>query len=236
MRAVLLENAVLSQGDIIDVSGEKLHHLLNVARIRPGQSLMILDGKGSSAVSEVVEIGRKRLRARVETVEASPSGEKLDVAFALPKKDALEVCLRSCAETGVRRIYIIHSDRSQHYSLKPQRIHKILAAGAEQSNNPFLPVWKELELKEVPWSRYERIALASLQNRAKGEFGSGGENLSTLLAVGPEGGFTEEEESFILNFKAASPLRYAGPILRAQTAISFFAGALAASRGDVIDA
>ena len=53
---------------------------------------------------------------------------------------------------------------------------------------------------------------------------------NTVLVIGPEGGFTQDEEEWILSNKGAYSICFDGPILRTQTAIPFLCGFLNARK------
>lgn len=226
MRAALLEEAVFKSGETVVVDGAKLHHLLNVARVKINQEILLLDGKGAVASAVVKKIEKRKMELEVETTQQSDLESNFDIAFGMPKKEAFEFCLRACVETGASRIFVVKSERSQSYPLKEDRVKNILVAGVEQSNNPFLPDLAVLGMDELPYDKYDYIALASLQEKRDIEVLPG----KGLLLIGPEGGFTDQEERLILSKKTAFPLHFPGPILRTQTAIPFFSGALASRR------
>lgn len=222
MRAALLEGEKFTAGSELKITGEKLHHFANVIRFKKGEALLLLDGNGSKAEGQITEIGKREMLVNVEKVSCESKRSGLSVAFALPKKDALEFCLRACAEIGAEKIYILESERAQRYPLKDERVAKILASGVEQSNNPFLPIVERSRLDSLPYDDFALVALASLAEK-------GASNIegSCLLVIGPEGGFTAGEESLVLAKDNAFALNFEGPILRTQTAIPFFGGMLA---------
>ncbi|MCO4755813.1 MAG: RsmE family RNA methyltransferase, partial [Bacteriovoracaceae bacterium] len=109
MRAIYLESEKLDQSTVM-LEGEKLHHLLNVVRIKKGQDILLLNGLGSKAFGKIESISKKNVQIVIEKLEQSKHPGNISVAFALPKKDALETALRSCVESGARNIYILNSE------------------------------------------------------------------------------------------------------------------------------
>lgn len=223
MRASYVGKISSSEGGIELLTGDCLHHLLNVARVQEGQALKLLDGQGKTALGVIRSISKKSVEVHIEEIkkfEREP--EAISVAFAQPKKDALESCLRSSVETGAKEIFLLQSKRSQSYRPNLQRYQKILETALEQSNNPFMPKLNISSIQELKFDDYNYCALASLRanKRAHKVQGNG------LLVIGPEGGFTEEEENLIFSHQNALALHFKGPILRTQTAIPFFMGFL----------
>lgn len=222
MRAVYLPDSFFKANEQFAITGEKTHHLLNVVRIKKDSSLLLLNGKGASAKSKVLSISKKEIVVDVDAVEEQAEESTLSIAFAQPKKDALELCLKNCVEVGAKEIYILGSERSQVYPLKEERVLKILANAIEQSNNPFMPELKIIDFKDLDLSNFETVALASLAQEGTQII----KEHNKLLVIGPEGGFTEDEEELLLKNRNVLCVNFKGPILRAPTAISFFAGRL----------
>ncbi len=165
MRASFVGGIKKGVGETEILRGDCLHHLLNVARVKKGQGLKLLDGKGKSAFGVIESISKKSVEVKIERVETfERSANSISVAFARPKKDALEFCLRASVETGAEKIYVLHSERSQTYPSKPERYQKILETALEQSNNPFMPELVSCSLSELNIDDYDYCALASLQS------------------------------------------------------------------------
>lgn len=221
MRAIFLEGESFTLGGFL-IKGEKTHHLLNVVRLKLGQNLLLLNGSGIKAYGTVEKITKKLIEVNITKIEKVEVREALSIAFALPKKDALEISLRSCVEVGAKEIIILSTKRSQTYPVKQDRIDKIMAAAMEQSNNPFLPMVKFMSLDELDLCCYKQAVLATLKSRETSLRKSVDK---TLLIIGPEGGLSDEEEEKLLE-KGACPLKVDIPILRTQTAIPFLSGHL----------
>ena len=59
MRAVLIEDLSYPLNDELVIDGDNFHHLKNVLRIKEGKELLLLNGKGLKALTEVIEIQKK---------------------------------------------------------------------------------------------------------------------------------------------------------------------------------
>lgn len=226
MRAIYLPESTLENSEIL-ITGEKLHHLLNVVRAKADQDILLLNGRGLKARGKIERIEKNHVIVAVSRLEVAEQPERqVHVAFGIPKKDSLEVCLRACVELGVGEIFLTQTERSQRYALREERINRILTASLEQSNNPFMPQVKICPLQDLPFQNYENIFLASLKTDGS-SIQKDSEN-SALLLIGPEGGFSDEEETMLLRQMRATQLRFPTPILRTQTAIPAFISYLAA--------
>lgn len=191
-------------------------HLFRTLRARPGEPVRLLDGRGGEAAAEVVDGGKLLVTA----VRRHPEpGLKIVVCCAAPRRQKLDVLLKQLVELGVWQIKLVHCRRSVAQPEGSDRWPALLREAAKQSGNPFLP--------EVA----VYASLDGLLNELKREnavlfFGAVGGAHSAppvpavgkvALLVGPEGGFTADEEQLITGYGAAG-LSLGPWILRLETA------------------
>jgi 16S rRNA (uracil1498-N3)-methyltransferase len=156
---------------------------------------------------------------------------------ALPKGNGFDEVVRQAAELGVASIVPVTSDRTllKPSSQKVDRWKRIAAEAAEQSERQIVPkilepVSFDIAVKDCG-QKYRFICVARGENRhlwdclvsleppqsplIRGE--QDGEELSIVIATGPEGGWTdgEVERAIELGFEAVS---LGSRILRAVTA------------------
>jgi 16S rRNA (uracil1498-N3)-methyltransferase len=226
MRALYFKGASLDSNDFI-VNEEKFHHLKNVVRVKEGDEILLLDGVGNKKMTQVSKINKKDLMlTSVSPVENCESSHKNTIAFGLVKKDALEISLRTCVELAFRNIIILNTEFSQNYKVKEERLEKILESALEQSNCPFYPSVEFKNIKDLEFSKFDQIVLASMNNdKHKKKL-----NLSNnLILIGPEGGFSKAEVNLIEKQDNCAQLHIGGAILRTPTAIAAIAGHILAS-------
>lgn len=205
---------------VVDVAApvlddEALHHLAKVRRLRDGDALTVTDGQGSWCP------GRFRGRAEVEVdgpVVAVPRPEpELTVAFALTKSDKPDLVVQKLTELGVDRIVPFRAERSvvrwdeAKAARQRGRLVAIARAACEQSHRCWLPVVEPVtdiaDLARRGAVRLDRGPVAVSLDRP-------------VVAVGPEGGWSEAERSALPDTAGLGP-----HVLRAETA-AITAGAL----------
>lgn len=221
MRAVYLEAINDMKFELKD---EKCHHLLNVIRLKQGEELLLLDGRGNSkkAIADKIEKKKITLLAISDKIYKEPS--TLQIAMGIPKKEALELCLKQAVEIGVTKIYLVQTEYSQKLTLNEERIERILISALEQSNNHWLPNLEIIgsleELLNVNKGPF--LYFSSQQSKKKNPqiF-----NDKTLLLIGPEGGLSLGEEKFLQEQKIPS-IHFESAIMRTPTALSFGVGFL----------
>ena len=214
MRTLFVENLPDPGGDVV-LERRESEHLFRVLRATPGERFRLLDGRGGRAVAEV----RPDKALRVESREKLPEPEKkLHLFFALPRRNRLDALLPACAELGVWELHPCVCARSVAESTPNDRWHLQLVEGCKQSGNPFLPRVAEPE-PLLPCVRsaagsgvelfYGSVAAAEPpQAPSAREVG---------WVVGPEGGFTPDEEA-ALRETGARPLNLGEWVLRLETA------------------
>jgi len=222
------------------VSGDRAHHLGVVLRAQPGQLYELSDGTR-------VCLGRieKVARDNVEFVlleELAAQEPKLQVVLLLSvvKFDAFEWAIEKATELGVTEIVPLAAARSEKALIaaaekRSERWRKIVLEAAQQSRRVRLPTLQPVARPEAAFlARADRLGIflseradaPSLRTAFKDRAAS-----EAVLAIGPEGGWTDEERDAALNagFHEASLGRL---ILRTETAVIAALASLAYALGD----
>jgi len=206
--------------------GSHADHLSGVLRARIGQEFDLSTG-------EVVRRGRivaiHDRRIEFELGEELPATTPLRIAVALAifKFDRMEWAIEKCTELGVTRIIPFIARRTgAHLAAAAQkrveRWQRIACQASEQSRRATPPeIAEPVKLKEaVALNAATRILLAEADDRMllKDVLGPAPADGEIILAVGPEGGWTESELELFTNagWITAS---LGGNILRAETAM-----------------
>ncbi len=222
MRSILFDHNPTS--DFVEVTGDKLHHLMHVVRIEVGEKVLLLDGKGLMTLTTVASLSKRSIQLKViEPIETQPV-HSIDVAIGIPKKDALESCLKQVCELGIRNVYLIRSDYSQMKLPDSERLQSLLVSGVEQSNTPYLPLIHSTDWSSLPYADYNLIALMNSRiTHTPADLRFQGR---TLLVVGPEGGFSPKELEYFSSRERLTSIRLPTPIMRTPTALSAGVGFL----------
>lgn len=203
-----------------ELSGAATHHLIKVIRVKASEKLLLLNGEGEGKLVEVSEVQKKSLKVKVLETKKAKKKSNITMAIGQLKKDAMDSALKSCVELGVGKIIIIRSEFSQRYELNMERVNRLLVSALEQSNNYFLPIVENCDLRSIKVDGYQNKLVCSLKTNAKDNELEDGR---TLVLIGPEGGFSSDEEAY-LESKDCRFLSWDLPILRAKTACIFSVG------------
>jgi 16S rRNA (uracil1498-N3)-methyltransferase len=221
-------------GARIDLSAADRHHLVTVLRLGPGASVEVADGRGASAAAVLVE-GAVELAGPV-CRQARPRPQ-LVLAQALPKGRKLDEVLRQACELGVDELRVLDCARSV-VRLDAGRLDRVRArweavvrSACEQARRPHRPaVVGPLPLERL--GRDDEVLLIAHPGApglpAVADAWVTAERL--VLAIGPEGGFTDEE---VADAVAAGALAVGlGPsVLRTEHAGAAGLAVLAAGSG-----
>jgi len=214
---------------------EEHHHLSRVARIKPEEKVWLFDEQGTSYLARVEEIRKDATRLSIlEKLDKEKPKVKITLAQALIKSKKMDIIIQKSAELGITNIIPVITTRvivkvEEKIQKKIERWNKIALEAVKQSQISFLPsILSPIPLKKLIEERHEEKKLLLSENRGKYLrdilIRNSGSELqieeppsSVLILVGPEGGWTEEEEKYILKhgYEAVSLGRQ---ILRAETA------------------
>lgn len=229
MRAIFESQKKLEIGAVLHVVDERVHHL-NVVRAKLADEILILDGNGSAARSSIKLISKKEVH--LEIFDISVQAQKMERALflAVPKKDAFEDILKIAVECGFTDLFPLTTKYSQYIFEESDRINKIVESAMVQSNNFFKPkIHNQISLSEF-LSKTEINFGKTFLFTSFGSTPLPNKNDFINLAkwgifIGPEAGFTEDEEREILTSpQRPVPVHLPVPIMRAPTAVAVSVG------------
>lgn len=194
------------QGCSVMLTGEVLHHARTVLRLREGEDFLVTDGAGGEYRVRLERGGRSAVPARIlEKTEPRPESRlRITLAQAVPRGERFSFVLQKSVELGVTTIVPVLSRRALPVGhgggpdARMTRWRRIVEAAVAQSGRAILPTlcppcgWDDIlaadageELKILLWEGERRGLREILGSRA----GLG----SVLVAVGPEGGWSDVE-------------------------------------------
>ncbi len=201
-------NWPLSPGPVT-LTGAEAHHLASVCRLRPGDAVCLFNGDGHEYPARIMQIQRREILLEIDGID-TPQRElpfALEVAAPLPKGDRAQFLVEKLTELGVTAFVPLDC---QHCVIRPReaKLDKLQRYVIEASKQCGRNVLMKVEAP-VNWSTYcaqptagENRWLAHPEGSVASppppcpplrRGGTGGSPTAMRLAVGPEGGFTDDE-------------------------------------------
>jgi 16S rRNA (uracil1498-N3)-methyltransferase len=209
-------------GSDITISGERAHHL-QVVRIKQNEDLLILNGNGTKFSAKVVSISKKEIQLTILKCENTTDKNNLSLAIALPKKDAFEDILKLSVELGISQVFPLYSEFSQFEYVPNERTGRLLESALIQSNNLFLPnVSQQLKLSDYLQNITGTLIYFSANRHHSNVKIT--ETMNSTILIGPEAGFSQDEEDQIRAVSNIKIIHLPTPILRAPTAVATSVG------------
>jgi 16S rRNA (uracil1498-N3)-methyltransferase len=199
------------QDKVVTIEGDDAHHLIRVMRAEIGDEVICSNGADREALVRITALDKGLVTG--EAVQELPMtaepAAQVWIAQSLPKGDKMEIVIQKGTEIGAARFLPFLSERTivqydaKKEAKRSERWLKIAKEAAEQAHRNRVPeidsvlTWKQLlkqaEQVDAAWICYEKEDGKQLRTAIR-EALKGEPQVSTfLLAVGPEGGFTEQE-------------------------------------------
>lgn len=209
---------------VLPLEREQANYLLNVLRLKAGDSVLVFNGRDGEWLASLAPQGRRQAGlALVRQVRAQPAAPDLHYLFAPLKHARLDYMAQKAVEMGAVLLQPVITRRTQVSRLNLDRMRANAVEAAEQCGLLCLP--------EVVAERPLEAALAGLSPERLLVFCDEAMEqespVAALMArkpaplavlIGPEGGFDEAERRLIRARPNTLPLSLGPRILRADTA------------------
>lgn len=229
MNRILFEPEEITDG-VAEFSGARAEHALRILHAGVGTVIKTgcLDGKaGCSVIEEIYDSPYPRIRARVDHTEESPR-PWIDLVLAPPRPRAFKRLLPQLASLGVGRIFLVGAAKVEKdfwgaSVLKEENYRPLLVDGLMQCSATTVPVlemrrnFRRFLRDEAEHLFRDSARIVAHPSAAPTRHDPTVDGKIVTLAIGPEGGWTDEE---VERLERLGFSRYSlGPrILRTDTA------------------
>lgn len=199
-------------------------HCVRVLRMKEGDTLEVIDGKGHRYTCRLIEAHAKRAHVEIIEKQDVPLSWQNNITIAVaPTKhlDRMEWMVEKLTEIGVNRIIPLLCRYSERKELKIERLEKIAISAMKQSLKTVLPIIdvmtpiKDVITKQMYDQRFIAYCDTSIPRKLlSAEYKA---NKDTLILIGPEGDFSTEEINLALN-SGYKPISLGDNRLRTETA------------------
>lgn len=223
----------------LDIYGDDVKHISKVLRYSIGDELEVCDGNNNEYICEIKEMTKEAVRADIVKKVNINRESKVRVKLyqGLPKSTKMDIILQKLTEAGVAEIILVNTKRSvvkvdkKKSDKKFDRWERIVYEASKQSKRGVIPALrgvlsfkealKDMEENDFNISPYEAEKSLGikevLQTEEIRKIVDGKEEVKIGIFIGPEGGFSEEENELVKEEGIASVSM--GPrIFRTETA------------------
>jgi 16S rRNA (uracil1498-N3)-methyltransferase len=243
MHRVLVEAIPNAVGESALIAGDEAHHALRVKRIREGERVELLDGRGGVATGEVSALGKRDLSVRIMGVRRDePTRPRVEVWSAVPKGSHLDEMIDQLAQVGVATWRPLETERGvvEPREAKLERVGRIAAEASKQCGRAWMMEIGGRATMAEALRGSPGVAVVMADGSGVSWASSAAESESVRVLVGPEGGWADEELQAARAAKV-SIARFGPHVMRIETAavvasgaiLSHAAGAAAAGRGGI---
>lgn len=220
----------LEDGAAVACTPAQAHYLANVLRLGPGARLLVFNGRDGEWAAEIAEAARARCTLRVTgRTRAQEAGPDIHYLFAPLKRARLDYMVQKATEMGVAALRPVITRRTVAGRVKIERMRANAIEAAEQCGVLRVPeVFAPEPLDQVlqDWDTARPIVycdeeapiaspLAALAGLTAGQGGAAG---AIAVLIGPEGGFTPEEQALLRAQPHVVPISLGPRVMRADTA------------------
>lgn len=211
------------EGNLLVLDEDSSKHVVQVLRKQKGANILLTDGKGRKALTEIVDDNRKRCAVRIIRMETeAKKNPPVTVAVSLIKNSSrFEWFLEKATEIGVSEIIPLLCERTEKEKFRLDRMQQIMVSAMLQSQQCWLPVLQEPMAFEKLLSKgpYGQKLVAHCLEEEKSSLA--GLSLpfpdSSIILIGPEGDFSPAEIKMALE-SGYRPVTLGNSRLRTETA------------------
>jgi len=220
----LLINKELKSDATIFIGNNDQHYLKKVLRLKLGDKVNIFNGKDGEWETTVIEEKKFSLlcnkQIRLQTKLSGPV-----LCFALIKNHNLRWMIEKATELGVRKFCPMITARTNNKKFNKTKAFFHIKEACEVSERLSLPELEKtktlIDILEQTKRKSETIIFCNERRKdlfLHNYFKIQKNNKNLYFLIGPEGGFSKEEEKLINSYKQVVSVKLFDRILRAETA------------------
>ncbi len=208
---------------IFKLNEEESKHAIRVLRLKVGDQIQLIDGKGGFYTTEIVDAHSKACEVKIlEKIEQyGKRNYHIHIAIAPTKNiSRFEWFLEKATEIGIDEITPLLADHSERRTIKPERLQKVITSAVKQSIKAYHPVLHPFQTldeffeQELPENKF----IAHLEEGSRTLLSKALKPKDRIvILIGPEGDFSPSEIQQSLA-KGFMPVSLGDSRLRTETA------------------
>ncbi len=208
-------------GNSVVLDEDTSRHIVQVLRMKVDDEILLTDGKGQKAKAIIADGHRKHSVVKLVSIEREERKPPLiTIGISLIKNAArFEWFLEKATEIGVQEIMPLVCERTEKEKFRFDRLNNIIISAMLQSQQCWLPqLHQPIDFKKAVLEiKAEWKFIAHCLPQQKGKLMQTGAPSSSVILIGPEGDFTEEETQWAIKH-GFQPVSLGTTRLRTETA------------------
>lgn len=228
MNLIVFSKQDLSSNNTLVLSDDRFTHIVNTHNAKSGDTVRVGELNGKMGQGIITKLSEDSVEIDFTLDQEPPKKLPLTVVLALPRPKMIRRILRSAAELGIQRLYIINSYKvEKSYWSSPliceDKVQSYLLEGLQQAKDTVLPEvqfnkrFKPFVEDELPDIIEGTTALVA--HPGIGSSCPHGLDKSITLAIGPEGGFIDYEVEKLVE-AGCEPIHLGKRILKVENALT----------------
>lgn len=219
----LYVDQALAAGQPVTVNADQANYLFNVMRLAAGDAVSLFNGRDGEWRAMVEQAGKRGgiLRCDVQTAPLRLPPD-LWLLFAPIKKARTDFIVEKAVELGAARIIPVQTRHTNSERIRQDRLQAHALEAAEQCGATFVPEVADLTPLDrllAAWPGDRRLLWCDEARAGQAAAALPGDRgRPWAIVIGPEGGFSAEEQKRLRGMAQVVPLALGPRILRADTA------------------
>ncbi|MBN8539324.1 MAG: 16S rRNA (uracil(1498)-N(3))-methyltransferase [Deltaproteobacteria bacterium] len=226
---VLLFDSQEVSANVLSISDHRYSHVKDVLKLQVGDSMRVGEINGKVGTAEIVELGSAIVLEIKSLNDPPPVKSPIELILALPRPKSLRRIFRATANIGIKSVHIIHAYRVEKSywsapALKPEILRATLLEGLSIAKDTVMPevhlhkLFKPFAQDYAPRLESEKSFVAHPSDISTTIGAIPLTNKPVLVAIGPEGGFTDYEVK-LFNEAGFENLSLGSRVLSVETAV-----------------
>lgn len=211
----------LAEGREVALPEALQHRLRTVLRAKENEAFHLFNGKDGLFAASLSDAKARRAKVGMLVKTQTPLPTRT-LFIGQPKREAWETVLRQATEMGVTHIYPLVTSYTQPHKLNRERATALMIEAAEQCERMCLPTLANPSPPEsalTAWHATNPTHTILWADESRPVANIPTFNIPAAVLVGPEGGFSPHERTWLVGQSHIKPISLGPTILRTDTAV-----------------
>lgn len=214
----------LAEDAIVGLPADQSHYLKHVMRRKQGELIALFNGRDGEWAAQIDGLGKGWASLAIqEQLHQQTVEPDIWLCFAPIKRTRIDFLVEKATELGVSRLQPVTTQYTNSTRINLHRMTARCIEAAEQCERLSVPaVHEAVTLKQLldSWPTDRLLLFCDEREGVKGLVDVAAQHRDAAVAflIGPEGGFSNDERTMLLNHPNAHSITLGPRILRAETA------------------